>query len=154
MDSRTLLPDCCEDWILQYGGFYETGSAFQCLECGTGWRKSERRSFRRETDGVEFRKTVRTGDDAEFASLVPVDGPAPLLDRCCAQILLRLGPAMKVERFDCPVCHTAWRQETTTRAGVRVRTFSHPGLPEPLAISRGRTRPFLVPLSRYAPPGD
>lgn len=154
MDHRTLLPDCCEDWILRYGGFYETGETFSCLECGSGWLKTAPRNFQREADRVEFLKKIRQGDDGEYASLAPIAGPAPLIDRCCAEILLRLGPAMNVAAFRCPICQTDWRQETTTHGGVRVRAFSHAGLPEPLAISRGRTRPFLVPLSRYVPPSE
>ncbi len=154
MDHRTLLPDCCEDWILRYGGFYETGDTFACLECGASWAKTAPRSYRRASDQLDFVRKVRHGEDGEYASLVPVTSPAPLVDRCCAEILLRLGPGLKVAEFRCPICHTNWRQELSDHGGVRVRTFSHSGLPEPLAISRGRTRPFLVPLSRYVPPTD
>ena len=43
----TVLPDCCEDWILQFGAFYGAGEAFACPECGSGWEKTARDRFQR-----------------------------------------------------------------------------------------------------------
>ncbi len=40
-DERTILADCCEDWIIEWGGFYRSGREFRCPECATEWKKTD-----------------------------------------------------------------------------------------------------------------
>ncbi|MBI3976794.1 MAG: hypothetical protein HY331_01285 [Chloroflexi bacterium] len=154
MTRRTVLPDCCEDWILAYGRFYPAGEAFECLECSTEWRKEAPDRFVRVRDSQAFVRRVRVAEGAEFPYLAAADGHDPITERCCAQILLRHGPAMKVEAFACPICGTRWHRAIRRQSGVSVVCFSRPGLDEPLAIQRSGRRPFLVPLSTYSPPTE
>ena len=57
--ERTILADCCEDWIIEWGGFYERGRAFRCPECSTEWTKSADDSYRRG-DAREFVRRARS----------------------------------------------------------------------------------------------
>ncbi|HET8568055.1 MAG TPA: hypothetical protein VFM93_03595 [Candidatus Limnocylindria bacterium] len=152
-EERVILADCCEDWILEWGGFYEPGASFSCPECDTGWTKRERGAFRR-ADGREFVRRERRGPDDAFRYLAAADGHEPLVERCCAKILLAHGSAMADGRFTCPVCRTAWERRTDRVHGLRLPTFDKEGLREPLAIQAGRTRPFLVGLSEWTPTRD
>ena len=47
MKERVILADCCEDWIIEWGGFYKSGRAFQCPECATEWKKTDTDTYRR-----------------------------------------------------------------------------------------------------------
>ncbi len=149
MVQRNVLPDCCEDWILQYGAHYQAGQTFSCLECSTEWRKVEPGHFLRVGDGRTFVRRSRMSEGVEFPYLAAADGHDPITERCCARIILDLGPAMKVGGFDCPVCGTHWTREIRSRGGISVACYWRAGLEEPLAIQKGQRRPFLVPLSSY-----
>jgi hypothetical protein len=154
MNERTILADCCEDWILQFGRHYQPGEGFCCLECGASWRKGAPGHFQRVSDGRGFVERTRNCEGAEFRYLSSEDGTEPLIERCCAQILLRFGEIMTPVEFACPVCHTKWKRERGERGGLRVRCYRKGGVDEPFAIQTGSRRPFLVPLSRYRFPSD
>ena len=154
MKERVILADCCEDWIVQWGGFYEPGRTFACPECGTQWRKPREATYRRATDEREFTRRTRRGPEDEFAYLAAVDGQEPIVDRCCAKILLTHGAGMAEGEFVCPVCATRWVKRTERLHGLRVPVFEKEGLAEPLTIQAGRTRPFLVGIAEYSPPRD
>jgi predicted RNA-binding Zn-ribbon protein involved in translation (DUF1610 family) len=156
MTDRVILADCCEDWILQWGGFYPRGGAFACPECGTEWTKTRDASFRRATDHREFERRERRGpsEGAGFPYLAAADGMEPIVERCCAKILLTHGERMREGAFVCPVCSTRWEKRTERLHGLRVPVFEREGLAESLTIQPGRTRPFLVGVSEYSPPRD
>ncbi len=154
VEERLILSDCCEDWILEWGPYYEAGQGFACPECATSWRKESQGRFVRETDERAFRRRERRAGDATFAYLGAEEGREPIVERCCARILLAHGQHMQSGGFECPVCRTRWTISSTRSHGMRVATFSKPGLEEPLTIQPGRTRPFLVVLSRYSPPRE
>ena len=82
-DERTILADCCEDWIIEWGGFYRSGREFRCPECATEWKKTEGDSYRRG-DGRSFVRRARSGPNAEFPYLAAADGHEPNVERCCA----------------------------------------------------------------------
>ncbi|MEK7861587.1 MAG: hypothetical protein AAB284_09560 [Chloroflexota bacterium] len=152
--ERVILADCCEDWIIQWGGFYQPEQGFACAECGTEWRKTPAGSYRRSTDAREFAWRARRGPQGSFPYLAAVDGQEPIVERCCAKILLTHGERMREGSFVCPVCATRWEKRTERLHGLRVPVFAKEGLAEPLTIQPGRTRPFLVGLSEYSPPRD
>lgn len=154
MGERVILADCCEDWILEWGPFYGTGASFACPECGTEWRKEAAERYRREQDGHGFVRRERQKERAAFPYLGAEDGREPLTERCCAKILLRHGHRMAPAELRCPVCGTQWSIGSSSAHGLRVPTFSKEGLEEPLTIQPGRTRPFLVALSRYSAPRE
>ena len=97
--ERVILNDCCEDWIIQWGGFYGAGASFTCPECATEWRKSREAAFRRASDGREFTRRTRHGPEDEFPYLAAVDGQEPIVERCCAKILLTHGERMREGSF-------------------------------------------------------
>ncbi|HEU5287526.1 MAG TPA: hypothetical protein VFV20_03920 [Candidatus Limnocylindria bacterium] len=152
-DERVILADCCEDWIIEWGGYYKAERAFRCPECGTEWTKSAADTYRR-ADGRTFQRRTRVGPQASFPYLASVDGHQPNVERCCAKILLAHGERMPEGAFVCPVCGTAWQKSTERLHGLRIAIFAKPGLAEPLTIQPGRTRPFLVALSEYSPPRE
>lgn len=154
MEQRTILPDCCEDWIISYGDYYGEGEEFCCLECGTQWQKTGEGKYGRKTDKRSFVERRRTHGENEFRYLAPEEGPEPVTQRCCAHIILKHGPHTKVESFVCPVCRTEWKKETVNKAGMRIPCFSSSESSEPITIQRGRTRMFLVPVSHYSPPRE
>ena len=110
-DERTILADCCEDWIIEWGGFYRAGREFRCPECGTEWKKTEADGYRRG-DGRAFVRRARSGPNAEFPYLAAADGHEPNVERCCAKILLAHGERMADGPFVCPVCGTEWARST------------------------------------------
>ena len=67
-EPRVILADCCEDWIMEWGGFYEVGREFECPECATGWAKTAPGRYRR-MDGREFSRRERNGPEASFPYL-------------------------------------------------------------------------------------
>lgn len=154
MAERVILADCCEDWILEWGGFYQPGQAFACPEDATEWTRTPAGTFRRLGDSREFARRARRGPDASFPHLASVDGQEPIVERCCAKILLTHGERMPEGSFTCPVCATRWEKRRERLHGLRVSVFEKPGLEEPLTIQPGRTRPFLVAVSEYTPPRD
>lgn len=166
--ERVILADCCEDWIIQWGGFYREEGAFACPECGTEWTKTKAATFRRATDAREYVRRERQGpglppagpsgreggSQDRFPYLAAVDGQEPIVERCCAKILLTHGARLREGAFVCPVCSTRWVKRTERLHGLRVPVFEKAGLAEPLTIQPGRTRPFLVGVSEYSPPRD
>lgn len=150
MVKRVVLPDCCEDWILQYGRFYWAQDLFHCPECRTAWQKLAPGQFRREGDGKVFAECSRSSEGAQFRYLAPVASPGPLVERCCAKIILAYGPSMRPGPFYCPVCRAHWVKDERVRGGLSIPCYQREDLPEPLAIQSGATRPFLVPLSAYS----
>jgi hypothetical protein len=150
----TVLPDCCEDWILQYGAFYLPEEGFACPECATGWRKVRTGVFARADSGQRFRRRDRVGDGQAFPYLAAESGEDPLVERCCAGILIRYGATLAAGEFRCPVCRTDWTKSTGQRGGMRFAQFEKAGLPEPYTVQRGRTRSFMVPVSAYSPPRE
>lgn len=154
MSERVILADCCEDWIVQWGGFYSPGASFACPECATEWEKTKLATYRRRTDGHEFARRERKGPEDAFPYLAAVDGREPNVDRCCAKILLTHGARLREGPFVCPVCSTRWEKRAERLHGLRVPVFQKQGLEEPLTIQAGRTRPFLVAVSEYSPPRD
>ena len=111
--DRVILADCCEDWIIEWGGYYAAGARFSCPEDGTGWRKAASDTFER-ADGRAFVRRERTGPEAAFPYLAAKDGHEPNVDRCCAKILLRHGEGMPDGPFACPVCGTRWERGQTS----------------------------------------
>jgi predicted RNA-binding Zn-ribbon protein involved in translation (DUF1610 family) len=154
MSERVILNDCCEDWILEWGGFYRPGGSFACPECATEWRRGEGTRYRRVSDEREFERRERRGADASFPYLAAVDGQEPRVERCCTKILLTHGEHLREGLFVCPVCGTRWTKRTERLHGLRVPVFEKDGLDEPLTIQPGRPRPFLVAVSEYSPPRD
>ena len=153
VSDRVILADCCEDWIIEWGGFYMRDAEFACPECGTGWRKSAPAAYRR-ADGTEFRLAARRGPEASFPYLAAADGREPNVDRCCAKILLAYGERMGEGPFSCPVCGTRWTKSLERLHGMRVSVFAKDALPEPVAIQTGRSRSFLVARSEWSPPRE
>ena len=151
--ARVILADCCEDWIIEWGGFYADGARFSCPEDATGWQKTAAATFTR-ADGRVFVRHERTGPAATFPYLASQDGHQPDVERCCAKILLRHGETMADGPFTCPVCRTTWERQSERLHGLRVAVFAKPGLAEPLTVQPGRTRPFLVRVSEYSPPRE
>jgi hypothetical protein len=152
--ERVVLPDCCEDYILEFGGFYAAGDAFSCPECGTGWNALGEGRFGLTGTTKTFERRERPGapgSGAVYAYLGSLDGHDPIIDRCCTKLLLRYGPALR-GGLRCPICRTEWRAEQASRGGMRVASFRTARLPEPMAIQRSRTRSFLVPLSAFTLP--
>ncbi|MBI3964639.1 MAG: hypothetical protein HY329_03305 [Chloroflexi bacterium] len=154
MADRLVLADCCEDWILEYGRFYRQGDHFHCPECRTEWEKTGRGELRRLGDGRRFVERARVADDATFAYLAADPGPEPLVERCCAKIILGKGPLMAEGPFWCPICRAEWQRGSGRAAGIRVATFARQNLPEPMVIQNGPIRSFLVPLSSWRPMAD
>ena len=153
MRERVILSDCCEDWIIEWGGFYPDGHGFACPECATRWSKQAAGRFLR-ADGREFARRERKGPEASFPFLAAADGHEPDVERCCAKILLAYGPRMADGPFTCPVCATAWERRIDRLHGFRVPVFAKTGGGEALTIQAGRNRPFLVAISEYSPPRD
>jgi predicted RNA-binding Zn-ribbon protein involved in translation (DUF1610 family) len=151
--ERTILADCCEDWIIEWGGFYSPDRTFRCPECATEWIKTGTDAYRR-SDGRAFLRRSRRGPAAEFPYLAAADGHEPDVERCCAKILLAHGERMPDGPFECPVCGTEWTRTKQRLHGLVIPVFAKSGLREPLTVQPGRTRPFLVALSEYSPPRD
>ncbi|MDP9253032.1 MAG: hypothetical protein M3O80_08500, partial [Chloroflexota bacterium] len=65
MRERVILADCCEDWIIEWGGFYKPDRSFRCPECATEWKKTDPDTYRRG-DGRIFARRTRVGPQASF----------------------------------------------------------------------------------------
>lgn len=153
MRERVILADCCEDWIIEWGGFYPDSHGFACPECATPWSKQAAGRFRRG-DGLEFTRQERRRAEASFPYLAAADGHEPDVERCCAKILLAHGARMADGPFACPVCDTKWERRLDRLHGFRVPVFLKAGRADALTIQAGRHRPFLVAVSEYSPPRD
>ncbi|GAC1436841.1 MAG: hypothetical protein NVSMB65_10940 [Chloroflexota bacterium] len=150
-----MLPDCCEDFILEYGDFYAPREEFSCPECGNGWQKLEGRVYGLRGTEKTFERRERhgpAGSGTSFAYLSSLDGHNPIIDRCCTKLLLRYGPTLRAPALRCPICRTEWTPVQVSRGGMRVACFRTDRLSDPLALQRSRTRSFLVPLSAYTLP--
>ena len=150
MRERVILADCCEDWIIEWGGFYKPDRAFGCPECATEWSKTGTDTYRRG-DGRTFTRRTRVGPQASFPYLGAATGIANV-GRAARRSAFARGGWRR--RLVCPVCGTEWQRRTERLHGLRVAVFAKSGLAEPLTIQAGRTRPFLVTLSEYSPPRD
>lgn len=152
--ERVILDDCCEDWILEYGAHYDAGTTFSCPECDTPWRAEGKGRFVRRSDEHAFLRRDRRTGEGSFPYLGAEDGREPIIERCCAKILLEHGAHLPAGEFVCPVDRTHWTVGSSKLHGLRVPTFEKAGLEEPLTIQPGRTRAFLVLLSRYSAPRE
>src|SRR5438094_289399 len=97
-EGRVVLPDCCEDYILEYGGYYAAGEEFSCPECGTAWHTLEGQRYGLSGTTKTFERRERQGvpgSHASYAYLGSLDGHDPIIDRCCTKLLLRYGPALR-----------------------------------------------------------
>src|SRR5882672_10723779 len=88
MKERVILADCCEHWIIEWGGFYKSDRAFSCPECATEWKKTDTETYRRG-DGRIFTRRTRVGPQASFPYLGAADGHHPNVERCCAKFCCR-----------------------------------------------------------------
>ncbi|MBI4497952.1 MAG: hypothetical protein HY689_08655 [Chloroflexi bacterium] len=140
--QRRILPDCCEDWVLAYGGYYNAGQEFACLECGALWRKEEAGRYRQASTGTVYREVERR----DYRSLGPETGPAPLTERCCTQVLLTYGPNMRVDSFACPVCRTPWSKRTEQGWVPPREIYTNERTRTEFTIQQGPTRRYLLPV--------
>ena len=140
--QRRILPDCCEDWALTYGGYYDDGQEFACLECGASWRRAAPGRFRQATTGAIYREVERRG----YRSLAPETDDAPITERCCTQILLRYGPAMRVTSFLCPVCRTPWSKRVEQGWVPPREVYTNERTGTEFTIQEGPTRRYLLPV--------
>ncbi len=154
MADRVILADCCEDWILEWGPYYDPGAPFACPECDTEWRADGGGRYTRAGDRHTFRRRERPAGEGRFAFLSAEDGRQPIVERCCAKILLQHGRHLSSGVFRCPVCRTEWTVGSTRSHGLVLPAFTKAGLEESLTVQPGRTRPFLVTLSRYSAPRE
>jgi hypothetical protein len=143
--TRAILSDCCEDWILAYGRYYDPGMRFACLECGREWEALEAGRYRRLRDEKVWVERERPGRGVAFRYLAAADGRDPLTERCCAQIILQYGPRLRAgAAFTCPVCRTPWRKERRERGGLQLPVFLNQRVGSALTIEEGEHRRFLM----------
>src|SRR5438093_9169761 len=153
MKERVILADCCEDWIIEWGGFYKSDRSFSCPECATEWKKTDTDTYRRG-DGRVFTRRTRVGPQASFPYLGAADGRQPNVERCCAKILLSHGERMADGAFVCPVCGTEWQRRPNGSIACALAFFRRPPPPGPLpfrAVEPGR---FPGTLPGIPPPRD
>ena len=152
--ERVILPDCCEDWILAYGAYYAHGAEFECIECGTPWRKLEAGRFQETGSGRVWAERAREAEGQQFRYLEAEGGESALTNRCCAKLILGYGERVKDgKRFTCPVCGSEWKKEVVQhRSGMQVAAYTNVARGVTIAIQKGRGRDFLVPLDDYRPP--
>ncbi len=152
--ARVILPDCCEDWILAYGAFYQEGAEFGCLECSGTWRKLGPGRFQSLGSGRIWAERVRGAEGREFRYLAAEDGEKPMTERCCAKLILdhhrRIRPG---KQFACPLCGSEWKKELMQhRSGLQVAGYTNLSRGVTIAVQPGEGRSFLVPLDEYQPP--
>lgn len=152
--APVVLPDCCEDFILAYGAFLPHGGEFSCPECATGWQKVDATTFLWVEEHKHFQRREQEVQDGIYTFLSAIDGHQPLVDRCCARLLLHYGPTLRAPSLRCPICGTDWTRDTVVRGGLSTRCFRSPRVSEPLAIQQGQARRFLIPFSLYTHPRD
>lgn len=152
--ERVILPDCCEDWILSYGPYYHPGSSFECIECGTPWQKLEPGRFREMRGERVWAERSRSAEGQQFRYLEPESGEGALTNRCCAKLILGHGDRLKAgKQFVCPLCGTEWKKEMSQhRSGVQVAGYTNAARGVTIAIQRGGTREYLVPIEEFRPP--
>lgn len=152
--ERVILPDCCEDWILNYGPYYDPDSEFECIECGTPWHKLEPHRFQETHGGRVWVEKTRSAEGQRFRYLEPETGEGALTNRCCAKLILDYGERLKVgKEFICPLCGTQWKKEAIQhRSGMRVDGYTNQVRGVTIAIQKGTTRNYLVPVDDYRAP--
>lgn len=152
--ERTILPDCCEDWMLAYGAFYEPEAEFECVECATPWRKLERGRFQGVQNERVWVERSRDAEGQRFRYLEAEDGENALTERCCAKMILDYGERIRPGRqFTCPICRSVWRKSPVEhRSGLRVTGYENRTRGVTMAVQTGRGRNFLVPIEEYVPP--
>src|SRR2546428_13372376 len=104
-EERTILADCCEDWIIEWGGFYKVDRAFRCPECATEWTKTAEETYRR-ADGRSFVRRTRKGPQDAIPYLAAPAGHEAHVQRCCAKILLATGAPLAPGLLRRLVCAT------------------------------------------------
>lgn len=151
--ERVILPDCCEDWILAYGAFYKEGSEFDCIECGSPWRKLESGKYQSRTSGQTWSMRTHEAEDQQFHYLSAEGGQKAMVERCCARILLSFGERIKLGRqFNCPLCGSTWKKDALPhRSGLQVTAYTNQTTGVSIAIQAGKGRDFLVPVDEYQP---
>lgn len=104
-NETPVLPNCCENWILQWGRFYKGSEEFMCVPGGHKWKKTLADHFIE----LSTKQIYILADDQGFLFLKPKEGPEPKLARCCNLILLEHGnTAPDKFSFACPRCKTQW----------------------------------------------
>ena len=152
--ERVILPDCCEDWILAYGAYYGYGAEFECIECGTPWRKLEAGRFQEAGGERVWAERAREAEGQQFRYLEGEGGEGALTNRCCAKLILGYGERIRDgKQFTCPICGSGWKKETIQhRSGMQVPAYTNASRGLTIAIQKGRGRDFLVPVDDYRPP--
>jgi hypothetical protein len=151
--DRVVLPDCCEDWVLAYGAFYAPETEFRCIECNSAWRKLGPGRFRSERTGQIWAVTTRAAEDREYRYLEAEDGHDPITPRCCTRLILDYGDRIRLGRqFGCPICGSTWEKRAVEQHRHQpVTAYANLGNDVVVAIQRGTTRRFIVPLAEYQP---
>lgn len=154
--ERVILPDCCEDWILAYGAFFQPGAEFECIECGTPWRKLEPGRFQETRSGRVWAERARAAEGQRFPYLEAETGEAALTNRCCAKLILGHGDRMETgKRFTCPMCGSGWEKQLVEhRSGLQVAGYRNMARGVTIAVQKGARRDYLVPLEEFRPPRD
>ena len=143
--TRRILPNCCEDWIIENGGFYPEGKEFKCLPCGHSWRKEASGRF---AEGATATAYVMAEAASGFRYLAPESGPEPALKRCCSKYLVRFGPRAPkpLEGFECPVCGTAWRMERRNGTMPPKDVYVNEESGEAFTLERNPVADYLLPM--------
>ncbi len=156
MVARVILPDCCEDWILELGAFYRDGAGFNCVECGSGWRKLGAGRYQHAGTGKVWLRRAWSSEGEEFPYLEAADGEHPVNRRCCAKLILRFDERIRAPReFSCPMCGTAWQKTRMPhRSGIEVTGYVNTSEGVTMAVQNGPGRNYLVPIDEYTVWGD
>ncbi len=152
--ERVILPDCCEDWILACGAFYDEGARFECIECAGAWQKLEPGRYRQVRSGRVWVERGRHAEGREFRYLEAEEGEGAITDRCCAKLILEYGDRIQPGReFACPLCGATWKKDLMAHpSGLQVAGYSNTARGVTIAVQKGEHRSFLVPMSEYRPP--
>jgi hypothetical protein len=152
--DRVILPDCCEDWVLDYGAYYKHGAHFECIECGTPWRKLEAGRYEETGSGRIWAERAREAEGQMFRYLESEGGAGVLTNRCCAKLILGYGDRIKAgKQFTCPICASQWKKGMVQhRSGMQVAGYTSSQQGVTIVIQKGSGRDFLVPVDEYRPP--
>ncbi|MBI4122928.1 MAG: hypothetical protein HY458_01025 [Parcubacteria group bacterium] len=154
MIGRTILLNCCENWILQWGKFYEDGKEFVCLPNSHPWRKEKRNRYTNLASSI-----VWTVDSLKGYPFLKPEGSTtpPVLKRCCSEILIKHGSEIPERclplQFECPVCEAFCSVELEKVHGLFVRLYTtHANNnSETFRLREEATPPFLEPVFEPAP---
>ena len=143
--NRTILPNCCEDWIIENGDFYQAGKEFKCLPCGHEWQKEGSGRFREGSSRTAY---LLTETEFGFPYLTPATGPEPIVKRCCTKYITRFGDRVPKPLFDfeCPVCETRWRMETSESNYPRRDVFIEERTGQAFVLVENPVADYLSPL--------